>query len=84
LPYIPQEQRDNVRNGLHPYTAGQLNYVITLAVKRYLAEQGYDYRAYNEVVGVLECAKLELYRRSVAPYEDEKIKENGDVYSDLG
>jgi len=38
------------------------------------------YTTYNEVVGVLECAKLEMYRRAVAPYEDEKIAENGDVY----
>jgi hypothetical protein len=32
---------------------------------------------------VLECAKLELYRRIVAAYEDEKIAdpENGDVYT---
>jgi len=28
---------------------------------------------------VLEAAKLELYRRQVAVYEDAKIFENGDV-----
>jgi len=31
-------------------------------------------------MGALEGAKLELYRRKVAIYEEEKIKENGDVY----
>jgi len=31
-------------------------------------------------VGVLECAKMELYRRVAAPYEDKKKEENGDVY----
>jgi hypothetical protein len=30
-------------------------------------------------MGVLESAKLELYRRKIAPYEDDKIAENGDV-----
>jgi hypothetical protein len=35
----------------------------------------------NEAIGVLECAKLELYRRVAAPYEDEKIAESGDVYT---
>jgi hypothetical protein len=35
----------------------------------------------DEVVGVLECAKLEIYRRIAAPYEDKKIVENGDVYT---
>ena len=39
------------------------------------------YTHVNEAVGVLECAKLELYRRVAAPYEDEKIAENGDVYT---
>jgi hypothetical protein len=34
-----------------------------------------------DVVGALECAKLELYRRLAAPYEDQKIKLNGDAYS---
>ncbi len=33
------------------------------------------------VIGVLECAKLELYARVVRPYEDVKAMLNGDVYS---
>lgn len=32
------------------------------------------------MVGALECAKLELYRRIAIPYEEQKIQENGDVY----
>jgi len=39
-----------------------------------------NYRNINELVGVFECAKLELYRRVASPYEDEKIQSNGDVY----
>jgi len=31
-------------------------------------------------MGVLECIKQEFYRRAVAPYEDKKKEENGDVY----
>jgi hypothetical protein len=38
------------------------------------------YAHINEAIGALECAKLELYRRVAAPYEDEKMKESGDVY----
>lgn len=34
----------------------------------------------SEIIGALECCKLELYRRIAAPYEDIKIGENGDVY----
>ena len=38
------------------------------------------YHHYNQLIGVLECAKLELYRRLIAPYEDVKIIDDGDVY----
>ena len=39
-----------------------------------------SYSLINEVTGALENAKLEFYRRVVVPYEDMKIKINGDVY----
>ena len=32
------------------------------------------------MVGVLECCKLELYRKLAAPYEDTKEMESGPVY----
>jgi hypothetical protein len=45
-----------------------------------LKAHGTNYALLNELIGVLECAKLELYRRVASPYEDEKIQSNGDVY----
>lgn len=56
---------------------GELNYVIST-----LIDELYDrnYASLNAAIGVLECAKLELYRRILGPYEDKKIIENGDVY----
>ena len=59
---------------------GELNYAITALVKDYLESRGTSYATINEVIGVLECAKLELYRRVAAPYENKKCAENGDVY----
>lgn len=38
-----------------------------------------NYEDYRNFIGELEVAKLEIYRRQIAPYEDKKIKENGDV-----
>ena len=58
--------------------SGQLNYAITRLVHLYLTEE-YNYSRLNETIGVLECAKLELYRRVVAVYEESKIEQNGDV-----
>ena len=80
MPYITEERRDQLdRLAYDPYRPGDLNYAITRLVVRYLGGS-YSYEKYNDVIGVLECAKLELYRRMVAPYEDRKMKENGDVY----
>lgn len=56
---------------------GDLNYAIT---RLCLAEVPETYADYNALIGVLECAKQEFYRRAVATYEDEKLIENGDVY----
>jgi hypothetical protein len=38
-----------------------------------------SYTNINAVIGVLECVKLELYRRLAASYEDKKVVENGDI-----
>ena len=59
---------------------GELNYAITELALFYLKRKGVSYTNMNEVIGVLECAKLEFYRRATAPYEDKKVEENGDVY----
>jgi hypothetical protein len=85
MPYIAQDDRNRIDTGGEPETAGELNYAITLLVDRYLvARGGIRYAHLNEVVGVLECAKLELYRRLAAPYEDRKMEESGDVYRSPG
>jgi hypothetical protein len=62
-----------------PNTPGQLNYVITALVHRYLIERGVNYYNLNEAIGVLECAKAELLRVVVGPYEDKKRRESGPI-----
>lgn len=81
MPYISKERRNEVMDTLAPLTSGELNYAITMLCQFYLENEGYRYTTYNEVIGALECAKLEMYRRQIAPYEDEKMKESGDVYA---
>ena len=59
--------------------AGHCNYCIeTLLIKTYNLEEP-SYARINEAIGVLECSKLELYRR-LSKHEDKKRKENGDIY----
>ncbi len=69
---ISSEQSETSRDGM-------VNYIITRIINGGLLGEGITYARLNRAIGVLECAKLELYRRRAAPYEDTKIKENGDV-----
>jgi hypothetical protein len=78
VPYIPHYDREWAQ--LSQRNEGELNYAITRLCNEYLIKNGKSYGNFNAVVGVLECAKLELYRRMVAPYEDQKKELNGDVY----
>jgi hypothetical protein len=85
VPYIKPEDRHDYEEGLQKLACivdggvGDLNYVITRIVKQWLGGKP-TYMTYNSAIGVLESAKLELYRRRVAEYEDTKIAENGDVW----
>ena len=62
------------------YSEGDLNYIISSIVWKLFAKAP-SYRQANKLVGVLECAKLEFYRRKVAIHEDHKIAcpANGDL-----
>lgn len=62
---------------------GDINYIITRLLIHWIRKRGLSYSVLADAVGVLETAKLELYRRVAGPYEDRKIEENGDVYGDL-
>ena len=57
---------------------GCVNYSITKILDELYGGGGYS--VHERAIGILECAKQEYYRRKLAPYEDKKRKENGDVY----
>ena len=87
MPYIKPENRKkydgvlkelvSILKALPPEEIdGELNYVVTKMLKEIYPLR---YFHINKAIGVLECAKLEFYRRVAAPYEDTKIKESGDV-----
>ena len=84
MPYIMKDGRRGFDQNLeaigpHTTTAGDLNYCITHLCHSYLKAHGKSYSTMNDIIGVLEAAKMEFNRRIVAPYEDIKIVENGDM-----
>jgi hypothetical protein len=83
MPYIKQNEREELFTNAEynlPENAGQLNFMLTQTCINYIDHMGKKYQTINDVLGALEGAKLEFYRRLAAPYEDKKIIENGDVY----
>ena len=79
MPYIKPERRRELGETPVPRDAGELNYMITMLIRRYAREK-LSYQRINDIVGALEGAKLEFVRRVVNNYEDKKIIENGDCY----
>lgn len=81
MPYIKQERRDALlKNGHDMESAGELNYILTRIALKYLEQHSLSYKTINDIVGALEGAKMEFYRRIAVPYEQSKIRTNGDVY----
>lgn len=87
MPYIKTEQRPPLDECVEALVAaieklppegrdGAFNYAATRALKRLYPLSYYNL---NRAMGVLSCIQTEFYRRVVAPYEDQKIVENGDV-----
>jgi len=92
MPYIKQEDRlryDARINALitdiliHKSSAGDMNYIITRLLDAAYNFKEPSYSKINEAIGVLECAKMELYRRVAVLYENKKIELNKDVYKDV-
>jgi hypothetical protein len=65
-------------HGFSKLKPGDLNYAVSKIVWGAF-DKNPSYTFGNELVGVLECIKQEFYRRKLAPYEEAKIKENGDL-----
>lgn len=82
MPYVPKDQRayeSTEIKRINLDAAGNLNYIMTKLCHKYLKTHGIRYQYFNDVIGALEGAKLELYRRFAGPYENECILKNGDV-----
>lgn len=94
MPYIKKELRKEIDTEINSLVsglknliednssirAGVLNYTITKLIDGlYGPLEKAGYKDYNEAIGMLECCKLEFYRKAAAPYEDLKLRENGAV-----
>lgn len=93
MPYIKKEAREfyhfEVKNLVEKlktvdFVAGDINYIVSnIIAEAYKAKP--SYQTINNMIGALEGAKLEFYRRVATPHEELKALENGDVeiYSNI-
>jgi len=95
MPYVDSEYRDRLDTPLNLLAeviaaiadeeaiipCGLINFSICRIVHYLFKIWGdYSYSDINDVIGALECAKQEIYRRLAVPYENKKKKQNGDVF----
>lgn len=81
IPYVKQENREELDEIVELMGAlmnidGDLNYVLFKFCKTKLVP---TYRVYKSFIGELNECVAEIRRRLLAPYEDEKIRINGDI-----
>ena len=92
MPYIKENYRKELQESIdqlaqkiqsihqnHPEQTrdGLLNFAVTELLNEVFPDARYT--DFNELIGFLECCKLEYYRKKIAPYEDLKEQENGSV-----
>ena len=91
MPYIKKDEKTYLDRLIYELTAhgkldspAELNYLFTKIILVYLKKTDRTkkprYQDFNDVIGALECCKLELARRLIVPYENDAIDRNGDVY----
>ncbi len=92
MPYIKQSDRPVLDKGIEELTkvltdstivgqrakAGALNYIVSKLIIAVI-EDDKRYDTMNSMIGMLECCKIELYRRIIGNYENEAIDKNGDI-----
>ena len=87
MPYIKRQARSDIDNLMNPLIDcllalpleeqdGALNYTAT---RMFTSIYPRRYFRLNRALGVMSAITQELYRMVIAPYEDEKIGENGPV-----
>ena len=83
MPYITKVNRTELNECINTYYPffkpdGRLNYFLAKLFLKYMST-GMSYKKAKEFIGELEMAKMEIYRRWIIPYENDKKYENGDV-----
>lgn len=80
MPYVNFDDRGKIATTIPDgLSAGQINFIIADIMDQFIGPAP-NYDRINAAIGIMECCKLELYRRIAVPFEDKKMLQNGDVF----
>jgi hypothetical protein len=84
MPYIRPDRRAAFDQALETLARevqneGELNYCIYKLSCMLIQRIGESYDNLSLCSSAMEHAKLEWYRKKLVPYEEEKIRQNGDI-----
>ena len=89
MPYINRRRRTEIDDGQSPQTPGDLSYVFTAAIIKYIDTNREVPRAWprkvtsqiiSDICGAWKMTETEFIRQLVIPFEEGKRLENGDLY----
>jgi hypothetical protein len=60
-------------------TKGEMNYIVTRLILAWVRTRGINYDTLSDGAAVLNDARDEFVRTMIAPYEQRKREENGEV-----
>ena len=97
MPYIKKEDRkiydsdiESLIEKLNAYNdplmpfripSGDVVYILYKLLTKVYGFKNSNFEIKHKALGILESAKLEYYRKVMAPYENQKEKENGEIIS---
>ena len=87
MPYIKQDRRKELDPAIDVLSkilveennVGDYNYAITRLIHNFVRSKGVKYKNLSAAKGILNDAVDEFNRVVMSPYEDQKIKENGNI-----
>ena len=89
MPYITKQEKDELKPLLDQIKLsgpGQLAYAVSILMinlLRHSSPHMLTFLVLNATIGAVERALDEFKRRILDPYEQQKIRDNGDVYQEF-
>ena len=89
MPYITKQEKAELKPLLDQIklaSAGTLTYAVSILMINYLKNTSphmLTFSALNACIGAVERATDEFKRRILDPYEQQKIRDNGDIYQEF-